>query len=703
MVEIVELCLMMHIPKCSNDDFLFDKVIRLLMQLNYLNIALRLANLAVRICKKQLEGHCLQAQLLKGRCLEALGEYHNAIKVFTYIIESIEPEHQEANLALKRLQISEASSTVSSSATTTKSKVDSCAVEEEEEEEHIDEEPSTSTRGAWGRMVVRAQQRALENEGYTCLQRDSRVSQSIMYQLMRDFYSQRGLDAWGSGIERRNDIVPFYITSNPKIAQSYVKVLLANIHDMLLKGKFNIKEPIYVIELGTGPGKFSSLFLNELSFQLNTLSKLYDEIKVVYIMSDFTESNISAWKSDESLKPFIKQGLCDFALFNCDEMCNSIHLINSGIEISRKQPVINPIMLFSNYLFDSIKMDAFRVKKKKLCEALLTTFARKTDHIDEVLDVSIAGNIKQEWTYPIVPNPSTYYSNHPHHDIDIDIDDDDETTTATTASLSAVKEDNELDIFGNALSKVVESYCNELIDDSCFSIPLSGLKLFDTFIKFTKSQTVSMLIADKGHNRLRMLNQKSNPSISLHGSLSMMVNFDAINRFIKEYSTLLHNVPFSVIHTPQQNSDLDICLATVGMENYISKNVFIDNFSMFGVFDLFTLRDHVEDIMSNNAPPPEGDTHNGDTPPLSVIVALLKLSCWDPDLLGQFGDSIITILKSLHNNNEVKMITSNETMISVITLKSNMSKIGNNLNPRFDSDGSLKRTFDTVTDLLIDL
>ena len=60
--------------------------------------------------------------------------------------------------------------------------------------------------------------------GYHMLEDRVRVSESFMYQLMRNYYEDRGLEAWGNGNERRADIVPFYITSNPRIAFAYGKV-----------------------------------------------------------------------------------------------------------------------------------------------------------------------------------------------------------------------------------------------------------------------------------------------------------------------------------------------------------------------------------------------------------------------------------------------------------------------------------------------
>jgi hypothetical protein len=172
--------------------------------------------------------------------------------------------------------------------------------------------------------------------------------------------------------------------------------------------------------------------------------------------------------------------------------------------------------------------------------------------------------------------------------------------------------------------------------------------------------------------------------------------------------------PYSCIHTPQQNSDLDICFATIGYESHFSRREFIDSFCMFGVFDLFTLRDHMEDVMY---PPAQvqkvHQVHSGapaavdnkdDTkeqhhssfssvPPLCVIVSLLKLSCWDPDILGQFGEYLSAILETMQVDDlDLEVDHHKEaTKIALVELKLNMPRLLNNLNPRFDVDGSLQK------------
>lgn len=62
----------------------------------------------------------------------------------------------------------------------------------------------------------------------------------------------------------------------------------------------DINEPLYIIELGAGSGKFSF-------FMLKALDELKDICdfpmnKIVYIMTDFTENNFNFWSDHPSLK-----------------------------------------------------------------------------------------------------------------------------------------------------------------------------------------------------------------------------------------------------------------------------------------------------------------------------------------------------------------------------------------------------------------
>ena len=73
-------------------------------------------------------------------------------------------------------------------------------------------------------------------------------------------------------------------------------------------------EPLYIVELGAGSGKFSFYMLQA----LNEMQEVCDFplSKIVYVMTDFTESNFKFWKDHPGLAPFIESGQLDIAIFD---------------------------------------------------------------------------------------------------------------------------------------------------------------------------------------------------------------------------------------------------------------------------------------------------------------------------------------------------------------------------------------------------
>ena len=62
----------------------------------------------------------------------------------------------------------------------------------------------------------------------------------------------------------------------------------------------NPKEPLYIIELGTGSGKFSYYMLKALDEMRAVCSFPFE--KIVYVMTDFTETNFNFWSNHHALK-----------------------------------------------------------------------------------------------------------------------------------------------------------------------------------------------------------------------------------------------------------------------------------------------------------------------------------------------------------------------------------------------------------------
>jgi len=55
-------------------------------------------------------------------------------------------------------------------------------------------------------------------ENTTILEQDRPLSQSVLWNFQREFYKREGMEAW-------NWQVPFYVTSNPYIANSYASLI----------------------------------------------------------------------------------------------------------------------------------------------------------------------------------------------------------------------------------------------------------------------------------------------------------------------------------------------------------------------------------------------------------------------------------------------------------------------------------------------
>src|SRR5437899_12721833 len=107
-------------------------------------------------------------------------------------------------------------------------------------------------------MAVSNDRRAAE-----ALERNVPLSQSLIWRRQRDFYVQRGLRAWSE------DQVPAYITNNPFFAEICAAVVFGFLKDCMASSDGDRmpptpENPLRILELGAGTGKFSYLFLRRL-------------------------------------------------------------------------------------------------------------------------------------------------------------------------------------------------------------------------------------------------------------------------------------------------------------------------------------------------------------------------------------------------------------------------------------------------------
>src|SRR6266571_1012077 len=157
------------------------------------------------------------------------------------------------------------------------------------------------------------------------------LARSMVWHLQRTFYADQGIAAWSH--------VPQSITTSPIIARAYARIVLGFLRDM--RAWLDPDQPVYIVELGAGSGRFAYRFLKAFTALLEEVSRVHQ--RVVYVMTDASPSVIDYWRDNPRLKPFVEAGVLDFAHFDLLELA-PLELLNSGVTM-RVGAVSNPVVL----------------------------------------------------------------------------------------------------------------------------------------------------------------------------------------------------------------------------------------------------------------------------------------------------------------------------------------------------------------------
>jgi hypothetical protein len=141
--------------------------------------------------------------------------------------------------------------------------------------------------------------------------------------MQRRYFRQTGLDAWALGH------VPHYVTSHPAMAKAYAEVALGFWRDLKARDMLS-SQPLYIIELGAGSGRFAYHFLLQFIALFDAIRDPED--KVCYVMTDFSTDTVSQWRQrlHTELSPFVEQGRLDFAVWDA-ETDSQLELQSQGI------------------------------------------------------------------------------------------------------------------------------------------------------------------------------------------------------------------------------------------------------------------------------------------------------------------------------------------------------------------------------------
>jgi len=309
------------------------------------------------------------------------------------------------------------------------------------------------------------------------LEKDVPLSQSVIWKMQRDFYVQRGLKAWSE------DRVPEFITNNPFIAEIYARIVCSYLRDCLrLQGAsgevISAGNPLRIVEIGAGSGKFCYLFLRNLSALFEERALSLEMVR--YRMSDCSEDLVKTWRSNVLLDRFAQRGILEFELL--DEA-----------DPSKRWPAQSPLVVIANYVFDSLPQDVFVLKDGEISEALVSTAAPPGSEADPSLRaVSLL-----KLSYRNVPVPLSRYAD-------------------------------------PSWMHILEHYRMEL-KSATITFPSQALTMLQQLGNLSNGRML-VLAADKGLVDERTLPLfQGPPTLEFHGAncFSQMVNLDAIARYFQ--------------------------------------------------------------------------------------------------------------------------------------------------------------------------
>lgn len=388
---------------------------------------------------------------------------------------------------------------------------------------------------------------------------------------MEEYYKHFGPSLW------QTNIVPYAISSSKILAQTYANMIVANLQDYLNdQGKSSPSESIYILELGAGHGQFGYYLTEKLISQFKTLTWSTEYIK--YVLTDISQENKNSWAQHPKFAPLIKQKNMDFATLN---PLQGGHFTTDLQKFEFKDGCTNtPLFVVGNYFFDSLKQDAFEIQNHEINEVLIEVDANGP-----------LESIFQQSNYKFKRNaitPKNYYKN--HH-----------------------------------LNSILEYYKSNL-EEGSFLIPIGAINCMENLSNLSNTN-VTFLVGDKGETILDALSNVSDPEISQHGSMSMMVNFHSL----EQYFNISEGLAITTKNT-SENFQLAFFCNRHSYPMLHTKYAFNNLLSITSPDDIYNLfYTNYNELIDYKS--------------LDQYIALMKVSNWDPNLLYEISEALNNLLE----------------------------------------------------------
>lgn len=313
---------------------------------------------------------------------------------------------------------------------------------------------------------------------------------SMLWALQRRYFSERGVAAW------RDEEVPHYITSNPVIASAYAETVFAFYQDrQRLAGAS--PQPLTICELGAGSGRFAFHFLRSLLALCAASGVAPTAFR--YILTDFTQTNLDAWRGHARFQPWFDSGLLELALFDVVDAAaggDRLLLQESGQQLGPGS-LEQPLVVLANYVFDGVPQDLYHFNHGVV------------DACQVALLVDDAAGAVQADAATLLAQLHLQYS---LHRLD--------AAPCGDASLQY--------LFGQYRDTVARGH---------LLFPAASLQALQR-LRALSSAGLLLLSADKGQCTPDAVVQQAPPTLARHGSFSLSVNYHALLQWARNQGGL---------------------------------------------------------------------------------------------------------------------------------------------------------------------
>ena len=413
------------------------------------------------------------------------------------------------------------------------------------------------------------------------LEKATVFSESLLWDLQRRYFDQAGVQAWRQGE------VPHYVTSNPTMANSYAEIVFAFLRDRqrLAPQYERGDEPLTVCELGAGSGRFAFHFLRRFT-HLCELAGLAPTC-FRYVLTDVAERNLEFWRLHPRFQPFFDNGVLDLACFDVTRS-ESLVLRPSGRTIAAGS-LAQPLVVVTNYVFDSIPQDLFHIGANA-CHECLVSLAVDAD--PDTLDVA-----------QLIERVQCRYQRRP-------VDE------------PAYQEP--------WLQELLEGYRRALADTHLL-FPAAGLRCLERLRALSK-QGLMLLSADKGDHRLTSLQRTASPALVRHGSFSLSVNYHAVKSYCERHGGL-------ALFPGERHRSLNVsaCLMVADAADHLeTRRAYERHVQDFSPDDFYTITTHARQSIGRMS--------------VEDILAYLRLSHYDAHQFGRYLPRLMELAPKLERD-----------------------------------------------------